>query len=325
MLLVHRSALVRKPFHQQIFDSCIGDLAAGYGSQVHPDDGVRIGTPFRVVGCVPGDHVAFPIGIQEAVPGHALAMPVHIVDVEPAAVRKRAVGAACKCEKRVVEAVGVPGPVVSIAEGESIGRSQDRSQRFAGSDKDITTGSTNDNQLVEQPTLVFSRAIGVLPGSPVVAIADTARARRLEPFAVAATGLRPIRTVEHVHTLGVGLQQLPDIRDGIRRLRLIDGWRHLIVVLDVHVQRQPDLTDIAQALCTAGALSGLRKYWEENSCQDRDNSDHHEQLDERKPHPVTEARHNLLLSPDRGWHVSWSAFHSYGGYPNYTDQRLADA
>ena len=56
----------------------------------------------------------------------------------------------------------------------------------------------------------------------------------------------------------------------------------LIVVLDVHHQRGAELAGVGKAGGLPGALPRLGKHGKQNRSQDRNDGDHHEQLDQGK-------------------------------------------
>jgi hypothetical protein len=60
------------------------------------------------------------------------------------------------------------------------------------------------------------------------------------------------------------------------------GWKLAGVVLGVHFERQPNTVQFDVNPCHFGLLLGGREGWQEHGCQQRDDGDHHQQLDERK-------------------------------------------
>ena len=63
---------------------------------------------------------------------------------------------------------------------------------------------------------------------------------------------------------------------------IVCTWVVLIVVLNIHQHAEANLLHVRQTGCLTGLFTGLCKYWEKNSCQNGNNSNHNQEFDKRK-------------------------------------------
>jgi hypothetical protein len=91
------------------------------------------------------------------------------------------------------------------------------------------------------------------------------------------------------HPPGAAAQSAADV--------LVAAHEHLVVVLRVHEHPGGELLQVAGAGGLPGLLAGLREDREQDGREDGDDSDHHEQLDEREAAAmrVSERHEGLLL------------------------------
>ena len=64
--------------------------------------------------------------------------------------------------------------------------------------------------------------------------------------------------------------------------RVVCAWVVLIVILNIHQKAKAHLLHVRQTGCLTCLFTGLCKYWEKNSCQNGNNSNHNQEFDKRK-------------------------------------------